>query len=248
MRANPHRTLCGEEVDQGEPATPGPAPSRQPLGAERKQSRRGEAGKKPRPGPQGGGLPQMPPQHPPSLVLAPDAGASHCSSPTPGLASGRTGHKLCTRSPPSRPPHPAPGTCGACGSGRGHTRCPHVKDPEEDVGPRLKAHSQLCRSESDGPKTSLLTAGPPGGPEGKLRTAGPTARQLRAEPPRAPTPRPSSRALPPWTPPKGVWEGREDHHLLCLQRASTPSSPSPLQVPPSCPGHAGSHTPPQVIL
>ena len=49
-------------------------------------------------------------------------------------------------------------------------------------------------------------------------------------------------------PPKGVWEGREDHHLLRLQRASTPSFPSPLQVPASCPGHASSHTPPQVIL
>ena len=31
-RANPHWTLCGEEVDQGELAIPGPAPSRQPRG------------------------------------------------------------------------------------------------------------------------------------------------------------------------------------------------------------------------
>lgn len=127
------------------------------------------------------------PAAPTPLVLALSAGASHCSSATPGLASGRTGlscaHGHLTPDAPTQ--HRAP--TRSMRQREGHTLCPHVKHPEKDVGPRLKAHCQLCRSESDGPKTSLLTVGPPGCPEGALRTAGPTARQPRAEPPRAPT-------------------------------------------------------------
>lgn len=191
-RANPPRTLGREEVGQGEPAPPAPAHLRQPLGAERVG--RAQACT---PGLDSGGVgsPRRPRQHPPPLVLAPDGGASHCSPPTLGLASGRTDHELRVVTS-SRHPHPAPGSCRGRGSRRGHTRGPHAKHPEKDVGPRFKAHCQLCQSESDGPKTSLLTGVLQGVPRGRSGELDPQPGS-RGQSPLAPAPHPGSRAPPP---------------------------------------------------
>lgn len=112
-RANPPRTLGREEVGQGEPATPAPAPSRQPLGAERVG--RAQACT---PGLDSGGVgsPRRPRQHPPPLVLAlmvgpPTAAHPRSAWPPAGLATS------CVWSPPPDTPtqHPAAAEDGAAG-------------------------------------------------------------------------------------------------------------------------------------
>ena len=215
MRANPHRTLCREEADQGQPATPAPASSRQPLGAERMG--RAQAWT-----PGVWALPDAPAST--HLLLCwllmvgpPTAAHPRLAWPPAGLATS------CARSPPSRHPHPALGSCRGWGSRRGHTRCPHVKHPEKDVGPRFKAHCQLCWWESDGPQTSLLTGVLQGVPRGRSGELDPQPGS-RGRRPLGPPHHTWDHAPPPWTPPKGVWEGREDYYLP-LQRACTPSSP-----------------------
>lgn len=146
----------------------------------------------------------------------PTAAHPRLAWPPAGLATS------CARSPPSRHPHPARGSCRGRGSRRGHTRRPHVKHPEKDVGPRSKAHCHLCWWESDGPQTSLLTGvlrGVPGGRSGEL---GPQPGSRGRSPLGSPH-HTRAHAPPPWTPPRGSGKGERTTASLC--RGPAPPAP-----------------------